>query len=41
MDTDFAAETANMTRGQILQQSGIAMLAQANALPNNVMTLLR
>jgi flagellin len=40
MDTDFAAETANMTRGQILQQSGIAMLAQANALPNNVMKLL-
>jgi flagellin len=40
MDTDFAAETANMTRGQILQQSGIAMLAQANALPNQVMQLL-
>jgi flagellin len=30
-----------MTRGQILQQAGVAMLAQANALPNNVMTLLR
>jgi flagellin len=41
MDTDFAAETANLARGQILQQSGIAMLAQANALPNQVMTLLR
>ncbi|MGE5026970.1 MAG: flagellin [Betaproteobacteria bacterium] len=40
MDTDFAAETANMTRGQILQQSGIAMLAQANSLPNNVLKLL-
>jgi flagellin len=41
MDTDFASETANMTRGQILQQSGLAMLAQANQLPNQVMTLLR
>jgi flagellin len=40
-DTDFAAETSAMTRGQILQQAGVAMLAQANALPNNVMTLLR
>lgn len=40
-DTDFAAETANMTRGQILQQAGTAMLAQANALPNTVLTLLR
>lgn len=40
-DTDFAAETANMTRGQILQQAGTAMLAQANALPNNVLSLLR
>ena len=41
MDTDFAAETANLTRGQILQQAGVAMLAQANALPNNVLALLR
>ena len=41
MDTDFAAETANLTRNQILQQAGTAMLAQANALPNNVLTLLR
>lgn len=41
MDTDFAAETANMTRGQILQQAGTAMLAQANSLPNGVLTLLR
>jgi flagellin len=40
-DTDFAAETAQLTRGQILQQAGTAMLAQANALPNGVMTLLR
>ncbi len=40
-DTDFAAETAQLTRGQILQQAGTAMLAQANALPNGVMALLR
>jgi flagellin len=40
-DTDFAAETANLTRNQILQQAGIAMLAQANALPQQVLTLLR
>jgi flagellin len=40
-DTDFAAETANMTRGQILQQAGTAMLAQANSLPNGVLSLLR
>ena len=40
-DTDFAAETATLTRSQILQQAGTAMLAQANALPNNVLTLLR
>lgn len=40
-DTDFAAETANMTRNQILQQAGTAMLAQANQLPNGVMSLLR
>ncbi|MBX6394027.1 MAG: flagellin, partial [Burkholderiales bacterium] len=41
LDADFAAETANLTRAQILQQAGIAMLAQANALPNNVLALLR
>ncbi len=41
VDTDFAAETASMTRGQILQQAGTAMLAQANSLPNGVMSLLR
>jgi flagellin len=40
-DTDFAAETASLTRSQILQQAGTAMLAQANALPNQVMALLR
>jgi flagellin len=40
-DTDFAAETANLTRAQILQQAGTAMLAQANALPQNVLSLLR
>ena len=40
-DADFAAETASLTRGQILQQAGTAILAQANSLPNNVLTLLR
>lgn len=40
-DADFAAETAKLTRAQILQQAGTAMLAQANALPNQVLTLLR
>jgi flagellin len=41
MDTDFAAETANMTRGSILQQAGTAMLAQANQLPSMVLSLLK
>lgn len=41
MDADFAMETANLTRAQILQQAGTAMLAQANSLPNGVLTLLR
>lgn len=41
MDADFAAETANLTRAQILQQAGTAMLAQANAIPQNVLSLLR
>jgi flagellin len=41
MDTDFAAETANLTRAQILQQAGTAMLAQANSSPNGVLALLR
>jgi flagellin len=40
-DTDFAAETAQLTRNQILQQAGTAMLAQANQLPNTVLSLLR
>lgn len=38
---DFAKETAELTRSQVLQQAGMAMLAQANALPNNVLSLLR
>jgi flagellin len=41
LDADFAAETANMTRAQILQQAGTAILAQANAVPQNVLSLLR
>ena len=40
-DADYAAETAQLTRTNILQQAGVAMLAQANALPNTVMALLR
>ena len=40
MDADFAMETANLTRGQILQQAGTAMVAQANQIPNNVLSLL-
>ncbi|MEP5765410.1 MAG: flagellin [Halieaceae bacterium] len=41
MDADFAAETAALTRAQILQQAGTAMLAQANSLPQNVLALLQ
>lgn len=41
MDTDFAAETANLTKNQILQQAGTAMLAQANSLPQGVLSLLQ
>jgi flagellin len=41
MDADFAKETAALTRAQILQQAGTAMLAQANQLPNNVLSLLQ
>ena len=41
MDADFAAETAALTRAQVLQQAGNAMLAQANQLPQNVLQLLR
>jgi flagellin len=40
-DADFAQETAALTRSQILQQAGVAMLAQANALPNTVLSLLK
>jgi flagellin len=40
LDADFAKETANLTRTQILQQAGTAMLAQANQLPQNVLQLL-
>jgi flagellin len=40
-DTDFAAETARLTRSQVLQQAGVAMLAQANAAPQQVLSLLR
>ena len=40
-DADFAKETANLTRSQILQQAGTAMLAQANAAPQGVLSLLR
>jgi flagellin len=41
VDADYAAETAALTRAQILQQAGVAMLAQANAAPQNVLSLLR
>ena len=41
MDADFAAETANLSRTQILQQAGTAMVAQANQLPQGVLALLR
>ena len=41
MDADFAVETANLSRAQILQQAGNAMVAQANALPQNVLQLLQ
>ena len=41
MDADFAAETAGLTRAQIMQQASTAMLSQANATPQNVLSLLR
>lgn len=41
MDADFASETANLARAQVLQQAGTAMLAQANQLPSQVLTLLK
>jgi len=40
LDADFASETAELTRAQILQQAGTAMLSQANSLPQNVLSLL-
>jgi flagellin len=40
-DADFAVETANLSRAQILQQAGTAMVAQANQLPQGVLALLR
>jgi flagellin len=40
-DADFATETANLSRAQILQQAGTAMVAQANQLPQGVLALLR
>lgn len=41
LDTDYASETANLTRNQILQQAATAMLAQANQMPNVILTLLK
>jgi len=41
MDADFASETANLSRAQVLQQAGTAMIAQANQLPQQVLSLLR
>jgi flagellin len=41
IDTDYAAETAQLTRGQILQQAATSMLAQANQMPNVILTLLK
>ena len=41
VDTDYASETANLTKGQILQQAATAMLAQANQMPNVVLTLMK
>ena len=41
VDTDFASETANLTKGQIMQQAATAMLAQANQMPNVILSLLK
>lgn len=41
LDADFAAETANLSKNQVLQQAGISVLAQANALPQQVLSLLQ
>ena len=40
VDADFAVETSNMTRAQILQQAGTAMVSQANSVPRGVLSLL-
>jgi flagellin len=40
-DADFAEETAKLTKAQILQEAGIAILAQANTIPQTVLALLR
>jgi flagellin len=40
-DADFAAETSNLAKGQILQQAATAMLAQANASKGNVLSLIQ
>jgi flagellin len=41
VDTDFASETAQLTKGQIMQQAATAMLAQANQMPNVILSLLK
>ena len=41
MDADFATETSNLSRSQILQQAGTAMIAQANSMPQSVLQLLK
>ena len=41
IDTDFSAETAKLTKGQIMQQAATAMLAQANQMPNVILSLLK
>jgi flagellin len=41
MDADYAAETANLSRAQVLQQAGTAMVAQANSSPQMVLQLLK
>ncbi|XLM20358.1 flagellin FliC, partial [Chromobacterium piscinae] len=41
MDVDFASETANLTKNQILQQAGTSILKQANSMPQSALTLLQ
>jgi flagellin len=41
VDTNYSAETANLTKGQIMQQAATAMLAQANQMPNVILSLLK